>query len=155
MRPDELAIQRYTGALPADVEGTVHDLLEATMGSRHRDLAARLATYPRTLVQVATIDGDPAGVKIAYQDRPGVLYSWLGGVHPVHRRLGIGRMLMWDQHAWAREHGFRTITMKTRNQWREMLLLAIEEGFVVSGVEHRPEDGELMIQLRKDLEPPP
>ena len=154
MRPDELAIARFAGALPREVESTVQDLLEVAMGSRKPELASRLASYPKTLVQVATVGGDPAGVKVAYQDRPGVLYSWLGGVHPAYRRRGLGRMLTRDQHAWAKEQGFQRVTMKTRNQWREMLLLAIQEDFDVVGVEHRPEDGELMILLQKDLEPP-
>jgi ribosomal protein S18 acetylase RimI-like enzyme len=148
---DAVHIDRHAGELPASVDATVQELLEATMGMRKPGLGERLAGYPATLVQVAHVDGRPAGFKLGYQEKPGHFYSWLGGVHPDFRRRGLGRALMRDQHAWLSEQGFRVVTMKTRNQWRNMLLLSIAEGFRITGVEHRPDDAELMIWLRMDL----
>lgn len=150
---DGIDIERFAGELPAPVDAVVQELLEASMGLRKPTLVERLATYPAALVQVARIGGEPAGFKLGYQEKPGYFYSWLGGVHPDFRRRGVGRALLRDQHAWLREQGFRTVTMKTRNQWQNMLLLSISEGFRITGVEHRPDDRELMIWLRYDLEP--
>lgn len=153
MLPPETTIERHAEDLPGDVGAAVQALLQETLGKPRPQLAARLALYPRFLVQLARVGGEPAGYKIGYEPKPGQFYSWLGGVAPAHRRRGIARALLRDQRAWLVDEGFRVLRMKTYNRYRGMLLLAIAEGFDVIGVENEP-DGDGAILLRLDLVSP-
>ena len=44
------------------------------------------------LTLLAKVNGELAGCKVAYnRDNDGMLYSWLGGVAPQHRKKGPGQ----------------------------------------------------------------
>ncbi len=112
-------------------------------------IARRVAGVPH-LNLVAYIDGEPAGFKLGYE-RDGSFYSWLGGVLPQYRRLGVAQALADAQEQWALENGYDSITFKTRNRHKAMLVFALKNGFSITGFEERHPMEESRIWLRKPL----
>lgn len=100
---------------------------------------------------LAAYDGDkPAGFKAGYE-RDGYFYSWMGGVLPAYRKKGIAQALADAQENWAREQGYNSITFKTRNVHKAMLIFALGNGFDIIAVEEREEAAANRIWLRKVL----
>lgn len=99
---------------------------------------------------VASVDNRVVGYKIGYALDSQIFYSWLGGVHPDHRKLGIASELMRRQHEELKEIGYEIVRTKTMNKWRGMLLLNIQTGFDVLKTEIDPR-GQLKIVLEKKL----
>ena len=75
------------------------------------------------------------GYKIAYRtgNRRECLYSWLGGVHPHHRRKGLARAMTRIQHDWGIERGFLYVETHTWGDNAEMMILNLQEGFFAAG----------------------
>ena len=90
------------------------------------------------------------GYKIGYELDTDCFYSWLGGVEEKHRNIGIASRLMDRQHLYLKEKGYNTIQTKTKNRWRNMLLLNIKKGFDVIGT-YTDSKGEPKIILQKPL----
>ena len=74
------------------------------------------------------------GYKVGFMQSSEIFYSWIGGVVPSHRRLGIATRLMEIQHSTAKAMSYKFVRTSTRNKYREMLLLNIKFGFDVTGV---------------------
>ncbi len=104
------------------------------------------------LILIACIEDKPVACKVGYQrEVDGSFYSWMGGVHPEYRRLGLARQLAEAQEVWAQSKGYRLIRFKTRNRHQKMLLFAIGRGFRICGYEPLPDPGESRIWLEKVL----
>lgn len=73
------------------------------------------------------------GFKLGYRRGETLFYSWLGGVHPGARRLGLGRRLMAAQHAWARSKGYAHVETRTRVSNNPMIILNLQSGFLIAG----------------------
>jgi len=88
--------------------------------------------------------------KLGYEVNKHTFYSWLGGVHPAHRRKGIASSLMSYQHDYCQGAGYTRITTKTTNKWRDMLILNLQHGFQIVGtyVDH---EKEIKIMLEKTI----
>jgi ribosomal protein S18 acetylase RimI-like enzyme len=99
-----------------------------------RRFRERLRGLPKRLLLVALEDDRVVGFKFGYQERPGRFYSWLGGVHPDFRRRGIASQLMRRQHRLLERAGFQEVRCHTRNRFRGMLLMSIEQGFDIIGI---------------------
>ena len=139
------------------VEGDVATLLQfspqvpefsppyLTMEEYQRRVAGR-----RALILFAVVDGEIAGFKAGYE-REDTFYSWLGAVFPAYRRMGIARMLAEVQEREIKGMGFPTVTFKTRNCHRNMLLFAIGNGFHIIGFEAREDPLQNRILLKKSL----
>ena len=86
-----------------------------------------------SLVLIAKIDNQPVGFKIAY-DRfnDGNFYSWMGGVLPKFRRMGVAYSLANFQEKWAVENGFSSILLKTRQKHDEMIAFSFNRGFIIT-----------------------
>ena len=91
------------------------------------------------------------GYKIGFQHSPQIFYSWVGGVAPGYRRLGIATRLMETQHSMAKAMGYKYVRSSTRNKFREMLLLNIKFGFEITGVQKKLRDDVISIVLEKEL----
>ena len=102
------------------------------------------------LILVA-FDGDqPIGFKVGYE-RDGHFYSWMGAVLPSYRRRSIALRLAEKQEDWARQQGYKSVTFKTRNQHKNMLLFALKRGFNVVGFKEKGDVLTNRIILRKVL----
>ncbi|HRK27506.1 MAG TPA: GNAT family N-acetyltransferase [Chitinophagales bacterium] len=104
------------------------------------------------LLLIAWVNDEPAGFKLGYR-RWGklTLYSWLGGVLPQYRRLGIAKLLANEQEAWARTKGYKRIIFKSRNRFTNMLLFALNNGFNFIKVEKADMLADYRLYLQKSL----
>lgn len=109
----------------------------------------RLTNIPHCIF-VAYADEEPVGFKVGYE-RDGYFYSWMGGVRKKWRRQGIAQALANRQEAWARQQGYTSVTFKTRNRLKPMLMFGLRNGFNIVGFEAREDIGENRILLRKEL----
>lgn len=121
----------------------LEDLLGALNGREHLILGA---FHQESLV----------GYKLAYRtgNRRECLYSWLGGVHPHHRRKGLARAMARLQHQWARERGFYYVETHTWGDNPGMLILNLQEGFTASGALSAADRPGVRIIMRKLLRKP-
>ncbi|WP_026954840.1 GNAT family N-acetyltransferase [Algoriphagus vanfongensis] len=84
------------------------------------------------LALVAEKEGELIGFKVGYQsDTPDRFYSWMGGVRPEFRKLGVADALADFQENWAVEHGFTSIFFKTRNRFPAMISFGLKRGFKI------------------------
>jgi len=110
----------------------------------------RLSATPN-LILVAFADGQPAGFKVGYARSSTVFYSWMGGVLPAFRRLGVAATLANAQEDWARQNGYTMVELKTRNRYKAMLCFALNRGFDITGIEVKDSLREMRIFLQKKL----
>ena len=102
------------------------------------------------LILVAEVEGQIAGFKVGYE-RDGYFYSWMGGIKPGFRKLGLAKALADYQENWAKKQGYTTITFKTRNHHKGMLIFALKNGFDIIGFKERETVETNRILLRKNL----
>lgn len=82
------------------------------------------------LILVAYVDNQPVGYTVSYdRNNDGSFYCWMAGVDPNFRRLGILGKLMEYLNDWAKSKDYKKITIKTRNNRREMLSFLVKAGF--------------------------
>ena len=94
----------------------------------------RLNHHRRVQVMLAELDGNPVGFSCGYELRPSTYYSWLYGVLPEARRLGVASQLMDAQHAWVQAQGYEMIRLECGNRHRPMLILAVRRGYDIVGI---------------------
>jgi ribosomal protein S18 acetylase RimI-like enzyme len=85
------------------------------------------------LVLIAEIDNQSVGFKIGY-DRfnNGSFYSWMGGVLPKFRRMGVAYSLANFQEKWATKNEFSSILLKTRQNHDGMIAFSLNRGFIIT-----------------------
>jgi ribosomal protein S18 acetylase RimI-like enzyme len=101
-------------------------------------------------VLLAKEDESLVGFKIGYTRFQGIYFSWLGAIATAHRRKGIARALLREQHRLCAERGFNEIQTEASSTNRDMLILNLQEGFDVFGV-HMGHKG-LTVELRKFIQ---
>lgn len=109
----------------------------------------RLEGVPHLLL-AAFYEQEAVGFKVGYQ-REHYFYSWMGGVLPDFRQFGLARALARRQEAWAKAAGYDSITFKTRNQHKAMLIFALRNGFDIIGFREKESIATNRILLRKTL----
>ncbi|WP_394129202.1 GNAT family N-acetyltransferase [Shewanella maritima] len=97
------------------------------------DIEARVMDNP-CLVLIAYVEGELAGFKIGYQKSPEQFYSWLGGVHPDFRQLGLAASMLEYQEKWAAKQGYQSIAVKTRNKFNAMLNMLVSRHYHIIGM---------------------
>ncbi|EPT7002192.1 GNAT family N-acetyltransferase [Cronobacter malonaticus] len=118
----------------------------------HDAQAIRQRIGARVACALVAYDGaEPVGFKLGYESAPGEFYSWLGGVVPAYRRDGVAQQLLETQECWARENGYQRLYVKTRNQFRAMLMLLVRNGYEVIGLEKKGEVADYRLLLEKTL----
>jgi len=90
--------------------------------------------HRNSLVMVADMEKRPVGFSCGYELRPSTFYSWLYGVLPDARRLGIATQLMDAEYAWVSEQGYEMIRFECYNNHRPMLALALKRNYDVVGI---------------------
>ena len=89
------------------------------------------------------------GFKVGFEEKPGHFYSWIGGVIPEYRKLGVAKKLMETQHAWLIENSYQSVTTHTENQFKSMLMLNLKFDFDVVGFMQVGSQNKIV--LRKDI----
>lgn len=114
------------------------------------DLINKMKSKQQLLV-ITAMDGKKViGYKMGYEIDDIKFYSWLGGVDPIYRNLGIASTLMDKQHQYLKGKGYYVVQTKTMNKWRSMLVLNIKNGFDVVDT-YTDENGLHKIILEKNL----
>lgn len=104
------------------------------------------------LVAAHDPDGMLLGFKLGYARCDDTFYSWLGGIHPSIRRMGVARQLMQRQHDWARDRGYAAVETRTRTVNNAMIILNLQSGFQIVGYEV-DESGHGIVTQRATLKP--
>lgn len=104
------------------------------------------------LVLIAEIDNQSVGFKIGY-DRfnNGSFYSWMGGVLPKFRRMGVAYSLENFQEKWATKNEFSSILLKTRQKHDGMIAFSLNRGFIITEETQITPDEETRIWMQKSL----
>ncbi|MEM9529746.1 MAG: GNAT family N-acetyltransferase [Pseudomonadota bacterium] len=113
-------------------------------------LAERLDSMTDVSLIVAQVEDEPAGFKLGYRFSGAVYYSWLGGVVPSARRMGLAGQLMAAQHEWAQANHYQQIETRVRSNNQAMLIVNLKAGFEVVGLD-RGRGDTFNLLLRKDL----
>lgn len=141
--------KHYQSIPDREVLDSIVQLHERIFGDSNR-LIQQMKHKPKPLVHVAMDGTRVIGYKIGYALNSETFYSWLGGVDPNHRNHGVGSQLIGRQHRWLKEKGYRRVRTKTKNQWRDMLILNLKNGFDIIGT-YTDKKGEPKIILEKKL----
>lgn len=110
----------------------------------------RFREKERFLTLVTFCKGKPVGFKIGYLYDEDTFYSWLGGVLPAFRKMGIADMLLRKQHALAKKMGFSRIRAKSMNRFKPMMILNLRSGFNITRV-YTNATGQQKIVFEKEL----
>jgi ribosomal protein S18 acetylase RimI-like enzyme len=117
-------------------EGTLEEVIqvvaritEFTRGETLGSLAERLADK-KSLILVSENAGVIFGFKIGYALDNDTFYSWLGGVAPEARNESLAQRLLETQEEWVAEHGYKTLKVKSRNQFPAMLRLLLRNNYL-------------------------
>lgn len=135
-------------------EGTIEDVLELInqipeiSPVTYTQIAERIYDMDFHIL-VSHLNTRPSGFMIGYNRGDDEFYLWLGGVVPEARNKTLGRMLIRRQSNRARDKGYKTVKMKTRNKFKPMLSLALSEGFSITGFEQKENIEENRIWLEK------
>lgn len=120
-------------------------------GEDLRNFTKHVVGHPKKIhLGIARIRGELVGYKIGFSRNDQMLYSWLGGVDPKWRGLGIASLLMEAQHRWAKAQGFVELETRTMNQYPQMISLNLRCGFQIVGTLTEP-SGAVKLILRKQL----
>ncbi|MEI4803690.1 GNAT family N-acetyltransferase [Bacillus sp. FJAT-51639] len=124
--------------------------LHTSIFGHANDLITQMKKKPQLRID-AVLDGQKViAYKIGYALSHEKFYSWLGGVDPDYRNHGVASKLMERQHRFLKEQEYKTVQTKTKNKWRNMLILNIKNGFDVIGT-YTDNKGEPKIILEKRL----
>lgn len=130
---------------------TIHAMLpEMRPAESTAHYANRIKNRPH-LALAAFIDNQPAGFKLGYAEDEQTFYSWLGGVVPTYRRMGVAKALIEAQEHWAINAGYKRIKVKSMNRYPGMLRLLIGTGYMIEGYEANGEPMEAKILFSKIL----
>ncbi|ARU27913.1 GNAT family N-acetyltransferase [Cellvibrio sp. PSBB006] len=106
------------------------------------------------LALAAYVDNQPIGFKLGYAESEQTFYSWLGGVMPDYRRMGVAKALIDAQEKWAKYAGYKTLSVKSMNRYPGMLRLLIGAGYVIDGYEANGDPMEAKILFSKNITKP-
>jgi GNAT superfamily N-acetyltransferase len=150
---EDIQYRHYEGMPDDDVWAWLAGLGQVISGVHNVNVFRDAYTSRQKQFTLLAFDGDtPVGYKLGFLERPHYFESWQGGVLKDYRRQGIARELLRRQHAWCQEQGFRIISTTTNNQNIPMLLLNLQQGFVVVGTIFDRRD-HMKVLLQKHLDP--
>ncbi|NHZ84731.1 MAG: GNAT family N-acetyltransferase [Planctomycetia bacterium] len=105
------------------------------------------------LVLTASLNKKPVGFKIGYATPTRQnFYSWMGGVLPKYRQLGVAAKLFEFQEQWIIRAGFQRILVKTRYKHKAMIKLLLKQGFHQIGIIPYSPNEETRILYEKKLQ---
>ncbi len=109
------------------------------------------------IIFLATAANRLLGFKAGYdRHQDGVrFYSWMGGVRPEYRRLGVAGRLQQSLEKWCLQRGYKALQFKTRNQHRNMICFAMKHNFNLVGFKEKKHLEEHRLIFEKPLLYPP
>lgn len=112
----------------------------------------RRLNQPGAILLLAEFAGKPIGCKLAYNRyHDGSVYSWLGGVLPPYRNMGVASALLDELVLQAGRMFFNAIRMKTRNRHVGMLRFVLKRNFTIMGFVAKEPTSESRIELIRYL----
>lgn len=87
------------------------------------------------LLQYIYVEDELAGFKLGYSTQDNHFYSWLGGILPDFRKLGLAELLLKDQELWVSTQGFTAIEVKTLNRFGAMLSMLVKHSYEIMSVD--------------------
>jgi len=118
--------------------GTLDEALQVLRGVGELGQGRTHATHMqhlagrRHLVLVAEQGGELVGFKVGYALDRRRFYSWVGGIHPAHRRQGIAQAVLETQQRWAAQ-GYDSIEVKTSQAFPQIVALLERNGYQPRG----------------------
>jgi GNAT superfamily N-acetyltransferase len=140
----------YKGSLTSSIEESIRSLSLKIFPTLDIEKFNRRISQPSLITFHATDEAKVIAFKLGFPLTDSIFYSWLGGVLPTHRQQGIGQRLMIMQHDWCKQNGYSIVRTKTMNQWRDMLILNLRNGFTITGLQPG-NDGDQRIIMEKVL----
>jgi ribosomal protein S18 acetylase RimI-like enzyme len=108
--------------------------------------------HVKYLMLTAYLNNKPVGFKIGYETPSKQnFYSWMGGVLPKYRQLGIAEKLLKYQVKWVIKTGYLRISVKTLRKHVAMIKLLQKYGFTQIGIIPYYLDEETRILYEKKL----
>jgi len=104
-----------------------------------------------SLVLISEHQNSLIGFKIGYPLSETEFYSWLGGVVPSKRKLGVAERLLSLQEELVKDRSFKHIKVKSMNRFRSMLLMLIANGYDITEVENYGHEEAERICFKKAL----
>ncbi|QSX37394.1 GNAT family N-acetyltransferase [Shewanella sedimentimangrovi] len=144
------ALEQLTPQLATQVAELMQQIPEFNKPATADELLTRLADKP-CLLQWAFIEGELAGFKLGYALDEQHFYSWLGGILPDYRRLGLAQRLLESQEAWAKDKGYQQVSVKTLNRLAPMLGLLIRNRYQITALQSGMQLGDTKLSLQKSL----
>jgi len=120
------------------------------MASDTAELEARYAGLPHCIL-VAYEDDLPIGYLVGYEVDVKTAYCWLAGVNKSYRKRGALTGLMSAFEDWMRFRGYSLLTIKTRNNLRDMRRFLAKAGFNITKVEVMANAEDNRIYLEKKI----
>jgi len=137
---------------PNDSDTIVHLYNQVFRPGRDKEFfERRLRNRINPLVMVARIDNEAVGFFTGMELKPSVFFSWLVGVLPDARRMGIASQLLRAAGGWARERNYRSIRFECTTQHRAMMHFGIAEGYDIIGIRWDPDRAENLIIFEESL----
>jgi GNAT superfamily N-acetyltransferase len=145
----QLRVKTITNVTDADIQ-TISPLVEKSFGEwDSKWFYSTFSQNKKFHLVIGYVDEQAVGFKMGYEQNQFEFYSWLGGVIPEYRGLGIAGDLMAEQHRWCREQGYSKIKTKTQNRFMPMLILNLKNGFEIIGVDPTDKEGLKIIMEKK------
>jgi len=113
-------------------------------------LLERIKNVKHPLIMVAYVDNQPVGYLMGYE-RYSSFYIWITGVLPSHRRQGILVQLMNRVEQSAVNRNYHSLTIKTRNSFKSMLIFLISHDFKLIDIDKRHSVDSHRLILEKQL----
>ncbi|MCJ8276801.1 MAG: GNAT family N-acetyltransferase [Bdellovibrionales bacterium] len=143
-------IQVYT-EISSELFETIMDLDEAIFETSFAREKIRQRLEGKETLTYLAFDGDqPVGMKLGYQLDDETFMSWMGGILPSYRGLGLAQEMMSLQHQELKEMGYKKVQTKTQNRFMSMLILNLKSGFEIIDT-YKGDDDQLRIVLEKTL----
>lgn len=104
------------------------------------------------LIIIAEIDQMLVGFKIGYLKNNSEFYSWLGGVVPQYRQIGVAQKLLLFQETCVKKMGIKSISVKSMNKFPSMLRMLVKNGYEIMSVDFYKDPENERINFIKQLE---
>ena len=131
-----------------EVLAALHVQVFGDVGETRKAFVA-LVEDSRYLFWVAEDSEKPVGYIIYSCHGTSVYLNWIA-VQSTARKKGIAHQLLAQMEAWAQVHKFETLTLESRNQFKDAMIFYLRNGFEIRGT-FLHSDGALMVRFLKSL----